>query len=73
MHAGLSIKSTHEYTMTKVDGGQSRLEATTVEHDLCVLVSDNLSVREQVEAAAATANSMLGRLKKAFRSRGCNL
>ena len=59
--------------MTKVDGGKSRLEATTVERDLGVLVSDNLSVREQVEAAAATANSMLGRLKTAFRSRGLKI
>ena len=73
MHVGLSIKSAHEYTMTKINGGQSRLEATTFERDLGVLVSDNLSVRVQVEAAAATTNSMLGRLLKAYRSRGFKL
>ena len=73
MHVMLSIKSIHEYTMTKVNSGQSRLEATTVERDLGVLVTEYLSVREQVEAAAATANIMLDRLKKTIRSRGFKL
>ncbi len=36
-------------------------------------MSDNLSVRAQVESAASTANSTLGRLKKSFRSRGIKL
>ena len=45
------------------------LEVTKVERDLGVLVSDDLKVRAQVEKAASSANHMLSRLRKAFRSR----
>jgi hypothetical protein len=35
--------------------------------DLGVSVSDNLSARAQVESAATTANSILGRLKRVWK------
>ena len=59
--------------MANIDGTRRPLEVTTVERDLGVLVSDDLKVKAQVQAAASTANSMLGRLKKSFRSRGFHL
>jgi len=73
MHVGKRSKLTHEYTMLCSDGSRRRLEVIKVERDLGVMVSDDLKVRAQVEAAAARANSELGRLKKAFHSRGCFL
>ena len=57
----------------QTERGRSPFETTALERDLRLLISDNLSVREQVKTAAATANRMLGRLKKAFRSRGFKL
>ncbi len=74
MHVGrANNKSTHEYTMTCADGTRRQLEVTTIERDLGVLVSDDLKVRAQVEAAASLANRVLGRLKKSFRSRSKTL
>ena len=59
--------------MANIDGTRRTLEATKVERDLGVLLSDDLKVRAQVVAAACKANRTLGRLKKAFRSRSLNL
>jgi hypothetical protein len=74
MHIGRSNnKSSHTYSMANLDSTRRPLEATTVERDLGVLVSDDLKVRAQVEAAASIANRTLGRLKKSFRSRGLQL
>jgi hypothetical protein len=71
MHVGKPTnKSSQEYSMTDTNGLKHILETTTVERDLGILVSDDLKVKQQVEAAAARANNMLGRLKKSFRSRG---
>ena len=55
--------------MAHIDGTRHPLEVTKVERDLGVLISDDLKVRAQVEKAAASANYMLSRLRKAFRSR----
>ena len=55
--------------MRHIDGTRRPLEVTKVERDLGVLVSDDLKVRAQVEKAASSANHMLSRLRKAFRSR----
>ena len=74
MHIGRpNNKSSHIYTMTKIDGSRRQLEVSKVERDLGVLVSDDLKVRAQVVSASSTANRTLGRLKKAFRSRSFNL
>ncbi len=74
MHVGRGKKrSTHTYTMTAQDGTRHQLGTTTVERDLGVLVSDDLKVRAQVEAAAARANNKLGQLKKSFQSRSPEL
>jgi ribonuclease P/MRP protein subunit RPP40 len=35
-----------------------------------VMISDDLKAKTQLDNAASTANQVLGRLKKAFRSRG---
>ncbi len=59
--------------MQNTKGTRRPLQTTTLERDLGVFVSDNLSVRVQVESAATTANSILGRLKKSFRSRDIKL
>ena len=59
----------HVYSMAHIDGTRHPLEVTKVERDLGVLISDDLKVRAQVEKAAASANYMLSRLRKAFRSR----
>ena len=55
--------------MINANGTRQQLEETTVERDLGVLISADLKLRAQVEQAATKANRMLGRLKKAFRSR----
>ena len=74
MHVGRqNNKSLRVYAMANIDGTRRTLEATKVERDLGVLVSDDLKVRAQAVAAACTANRTLGRLKKAFRSRSLNL
>lgn len=70
MHIGRALnKSTHEYSMSEIDGSRRILEVSSLERDLGVLVSDNFKVRAQVEVAASAANRMLGLLKKTFRSR----
>ena len=69
MHVGRSHRITHQYSMRHIDGTRRPLEVTKVERDLGVLVSDDLKVRAQVEKAASSANHMLSRLRKAFRSR----
>ena len=74
MHVGRGKKkSSHVYTMMRPDGTRHQLETTDLERDLGVLVSSDLKVSSQVEAAAARANSELGRLKKAFQSRDARL
>ena len=55
--------------MCDTDGTRRLLDVTATERDLGVLVSNDLKVHAQVEAAASVANRVLGRLKKAFRSR----
>jgi hypothetical protein len=52
---------------------QSNLSLTCIERDLGVIISDNLKVKAQVEAAAFAGNRMLGRLKKTFRCRSLKL
>jgi hypothetical protein len=70
MHVGLgSKKSTHDYKMTGSDGQARSLEATTVERDLGVLISDDLKLGAQCSAAAAKANWKLGIYKRTFASR----
>jgi hypothetical protein len=59
--------------MSDIDGTRRVLAVTATERDLGVLVSSDLKVRAQVETAASIANRTLGRLKKAFRSRGLGL
>ena len=72
MHFGRPVgKSFFEYSMANPDGTRAVLETTSVERDLGVQVSNDLKLRKQVEAAAARANSEIGRLKKSFRSRSC--
>lgn len=74
MHVGRSNnKSTQDYTMQDSTGARHTLEVTSVERDLGVLISNDLKLRPQVEAAASKANQMLGMYKKAFRSRGLYL
>jgi hypothetical protein len=74
MHVGRpGNRSTNFYTMPDVDGTRRLLSVTATERDLGVLVSNDLKVRAQAEAAASVANRVLGRLKKAFRSRGIAL
>jgi hypothetical protein len=70
MHVGrANNKSSQVYSMSCADYTRRPLEVSTVERDLGVMVSSDLKVRAQVEAAASTANRMLGQLKKSFRSR----
>jgi hypothetical protein len=73
MHVGRNNKSVYVYTMTDQMGMRQELGTTSVERDLGVLISEDLKVKHQVEAAAARANQVLGRLKKSFRSRGLML
>jgi hypothetical protein len=61
-----------EYQITKGDG-QHRLETTSVERDLGVLMSSDLSWTPQVEEVASKASRMLGLLKNTFRSRDAQL
>ena len=63
-------KTIQNYTIQRGDGSRHSLLSTTVERDLGVMLSDDLKVKTQVDSAALTANQVLGRLKKAFRSRG---
>ncbi|MBY0581224.1 MAG: hypothetical protein K2P53_06055 [Rickettsiales bacterium] len=74
MHVGCrKNKSTHIYTMADINGIRRNLSPTCIERDLGVLISDNLKVKAQVEAAASAGNRMLGRLKKTFRCRSLQL
>ena len=51
MHVGRGEKSQHEYTMRDNDGNRSILETTQVEQDLGILVSDDLKLEAQCQAA----------------------
>ena len=74
MHVGRLInKLTQDYTMLDQLGNRKTLESTNNESDLEIIVSHDLRVKYQVEAASARANCVLGSLKKAFRSRGLSL
>ena len=61
------------YTMSDAEGTRRLLDVIVTERDLGVILSNDLKVRAQVETAASVANRALGRLKKAFRSRGLAL
>jgi hypothetical protein len=74
MHVGRpGNRSNNFYTMPDAEGTRRLLDVTSTERDLGVIVSNDLKVRVQVETAASVANRALGRLKKAFRSRGLAL
>ena len=59
--------------MASLNGERTVFETTTNERDLGVKVSDEFKHRAQINEAASTANRMLGRLRKAFRSRSLQL
>ena len=70
MHVGRkAYKSTNEYTMVDDSGTTHTLEATKVERDLGVLVTDDLKLGDQCRAAAAKARWKFNEMKQTFSSR----
>jgi hypothetical protein len=67
-------KPTRSYSMPSPDGStRMPLGETTLEKDLGVYVSNDLTWKAQVAASAAKANRMLGLLKHTFTHRGKRL
>ena len=72
MHTGKvnSGSAIYNYTMTDIDTNELLvLETTNSERDLGVQISADLKPSDQVNKAAAKANSMLGMLKRTFVTR----
>ena len=56
-----------EYTITDpIPGAYLRLEETTVERDLGVMISHDIKPRNQVQKAASKANMVLSLLRNTF-------
>jgi ribonuclease P/MRP protein subunit RPP40 len=55
------------------DGFNQQLNKSSLERDVGVLISNDMKWGEQVRAATAKANSMLGMLSKAFSYKGKEL